>query len=66
MRHKWTIDQIEHAPYEITEAKEKQLIAELAEVMYIYFCQLQKNSPKSICSHDSSEREEERTGRKYA
>ncbi len=65
MRYKWTIDKIEHAPYEITAVEEKQLIAELAEVMYKHFCQLQKNDPKSTC-HKLPERGEERTGRKYA
>jgi hypothetical protein len=49
MRYKWTIDTIEHAPCEITSIQEKQLVAELAEVMYKHFCQLQHNYPKSTC-----------------
>lgn len=65
MRYKWTISKIEHAPYEITPVQEKQLVAELAEVMYKHFCQLQKNSPKSTC-HEIPEQGEERIGRKYA
>jgi hypothetical protein len=65
MRYKWTVDLIEHAPYEIPTTQLNQLIAELAELMYKHFCQLQNENPKSTC-HKIPERGEERTGRKYA
>lgn len=50
MRGKWEIRKIEHAPFKVSEEVQKQLIAELGEILYLKISQLQNVKANSTCS----------------
>jgi hypothetical protein len=45
---KWRSDSIEVVPHKVSEEQYKLLLAELTHILYLRFCQLQKNS-KETC-----------------
>jgi hypothetical protein len=64
MKMKWEAQRVVAIPHQLSDKEFQQTIAELAQLMYFKFSQLQKDVSKSTCS--TPQTEAERTGRKYA
>ncbi len=47
MKKTWSVNQVEIMPVEISDEEYNQLLDEMAEMVYRYFCQLSENQSKA-------------------